>query len=153
MENPTGKIHSLIASNDGVRAVVDVDMSTACPRCASGRGCGAGLFAAGNRQSRVEAIVTGQIALEEGDSVEISLASQDLLKAALIVYGMPLFGALVVAGLAYLLQMGDSAAAVAAVIGMLGGLLYGRWHLSRNECFESFLPCVERRLHGPQSGS
>ena len=153
MDNPTGKIQSLIASNGNVRAVVEVDVSKACPRCAAGKGCGAGLFTGSGRIRRVEAIVGEHISLAEGDSVELSLASDNLLQAALIVYGIPLFGAIAAAGLAYLLQLGDSAAAVAAVVGLFSGLLVGRWRLSRGECLENFVPYVEKRLQSPQTGS
>jgi sigma-E factor negative regulatory protein RseC len=153
MDNPTGKIQSLIASNGAVRAVVEVDVSKACPRCAAGKGCGAGLFTGSGRKRSVEAIVGEHLSLAEGDSVEISLASDNLLKAALIVYGMPLIGAIAAAGLAYLLQLGDSAAAVAAVLGLMSGLLAGRWLLSRDECLENFVPYVEKRLQSPQFGS
>ena len=146
MDNPTGKIQSLIASNGDVRAVVEVDVSAACPRCAAGKGCGAGLFTGSSRKRQVEAIVGEHLSLVEGDSVEIRLASENLLNAALIVYGIPLSGAMVAAGLAYLLRLGDSAAAVAAVVGLGSGLLIGRWYLSRGECIENFVPYVEKRL-------
>jgi sigma-E factor negative regulatory protein RseC len=153
MDNPTGKIQSLIASNGSVRAVVEVDVSKACPRCAAGKGCGAGLFTGSSRKRQVEAIVAEHISLAEGDSVEISLASENLLKAALIVYGMPLSGAITAAGLAYLAQLGDSIAALAALAGLLIGLFVGRWFLSRGECLENFVPYVEKRLQSPQTGS
>jgi sigma-E factor negative regulatory protein RseC len=152
MENPTGTIQSLIVSNGNVRAVVEVDVSKACPRCAAGKGCGAGLFTGSSRIRRVEAIVGEHLSLAEGDSVELRLASDNLLKAALIVYGMPLFGAITAAGLAYLLQLGDSVAALAALTGLVIGLLIGRWLLSRGECLENFVPYVEKRLQSPQFG-
>jgi positive regulator of sigma E activity len=153
MDNPTGTIQSLIVSNGNVRAVVEVDVSKACPRCAAGKGCGAGLFTGSSRKRHVEAIVGGHISVAEGDSVEISLASDKLLKAALIVYGMPLFGAIAAAGLAYLLQLGDSVAALAALTGLVFGLLVGRWRLGRGECLENFVPTIEKRLQSPQIGS
>jgi positive regulator of sigma E activity len=153
MDNPSGKIQSLIASNGDLRAIVEVDVSKACPRCAAGKGCGAGLFTGSSRKRRVEAIVGEHLSLAEGDSVEISLAPDNLLKAALIVYGMPLFGAITAAGLAYLLQLGDSVAAVAALTGLAIGLLAGRWLLSRGECIENFVPYIEKRLQSPQFGS
>ena len=146
MDNPTGKIQSLITGDGDLRAVVEVDVSAACPRCAAGKGCGAGLFTGSNRKRRVEAIVGDHISLAEGDSVEISLASEHLLNAALIVYGIPLSGAVTAAGLAYLVQLGDSVAALAALTGLLIGLFVGRWRLSRSECIENFVPYVEKRL-------
>ena len=153
MDNPIGKIRSLKDSDGDLRAVVEVDVSQACPRCAAGKGCGAGLFTGNARKRSVEVIVGEHLSLAEGDSVEISLGSEDLLKAALIVYGLPLSGAIIAAGLAYLLELGDSTAAIAAVVGLVSGLLVGRWRLSRGECIESFVPHIERRLQSPQTGS
>ena len=153
MDNPSGKIQSLITNNGDLRAVVEVDVSKACPRCAAGKGCGAGLFTGSSRKRRIEAIVGEHLSLAEGDSVEISLASENLLKAALIVYGTPLSGAIAAAGLAYLLRFGDTAAALAAVVGLACGMLVSRWQLSHGECIESFVPTVEKRLQSPQIGS
>lgn len=147
MDNPTGQIQSLIADNGNVRALVEVDVSQACPRCAAGKGCGAGLFTGSKRKRQVEVLVAEHLSLAAGDSVEISLGSENLLKAAVIVYGMPLAGAIAAAGLAYLLQLGDSAAAIAAVSGLIVGLLASRWRLNRAECIDSFVPYVEKRLH------
>ena len=98
MDNPTGTIHSLVADVHGARAIVEVDLSTACPRCAAGKGCGAGLLVGSSRLRQVEAAIGPGMVLAEGDSVEISLASSNLLQAALIVYGLPLFGAIGAAG-------------------------------------------------------
>jgi len=153
MDNPTGTIHSLVANAHGARAIVEVDVSTACPRCAAGKGCGAGLLVGSSRLRRVEAAIGPGMVLAEGDSVEISLASSNLLQAALIVYGLPLFGAIGVAGLAYLLALGDGAAAVAAIIGISLGVLLGRWRLRRNACIENFVPHVEKRLQSAQNGA
>ena len=69
MDNPTGTIQSVVAENDGVRAIVSVDMATACPRCAAGKGCGAGLFTSNGRTQTVEAVADPRMALDKGDSV------------------------------------------------------------------------------------
>ena len=66
---------------------------------------------------------------------------------------MPLSGAITAAGLAYVVQLGDSIAALAALAGLLIGLFVGRWFLSRGECLENFVPYVEKRLQSPQTGS
>lgn len=152
MDNPTGKIQSFIENDGDVRAVVEVDVSKACPRCAAGKGCGAGLFTGSGRIHRVEALVGEHKSLSEGDSVEISLAADNLLKAALIVYGIPLAGAMTAAGLSYLSGLSDSIAAVVALVGLGSGLLFSRWRLSRGECIENFVPNVERRLQSRQIG-
>lgn len=152
MDNPTGKIESMTMVDGAMRAVVEVEAGSACPRCAAGKGCGAGLFMGNSRGRKVEAIVAPHLSVEQGDSVELSLASENLLRAALIVYGLPLSGAITAAGLAYLLRLGDSAAAVAAVLGLAIGLLLSRWRLRYGDCMESFVPYVEKRLQSPQNG-
>ena len=152
MSNPTGQIQDLIDTDDGVRAIIEVDVSQACPRCAAGKGCGAGLFTGTSGKRNVEAMVAEQLNLAKGDAVEIGLASQNLLKAALIVYGLPLVGALTTAGSAYLFGAADSVAAVAAITGLLLGLLVGRSYLAREGCIDEFVPYVEKRLQGPQTG-
>ncbi len=138
---------SLIDSADGVRAVVDVDIVVSCPRCASGKGCGAGIFTAnGDSAQPVEASVRTGLDLREGDVVEISLAPDNLLQAAIIVYGWPMLGAIIGAALAYGFSFGDAAAALAALIGLGAGLIVSRWRLRQRSCLRRFVPVVERRV-------
>ncbi len=137
---------SLVDGPDGMRAIVNVDAAAACPRCAAGRGCGAGLFAAGADERRVEASIAPGVELAANDMVEISLAPENLLRAALIVYGLPMLGAALGAALAYAFSLGDAAAATAAVAGLAAGLLLGRWRLRQTSCLQRFLPIVERRV-------
>ncbi|MGI9272907.1 MAG: SoxR reducing system RseC family protein [Woeseiaceae bacterium] len=153
MDNPTGTIHSLVTDSRGRRAIVDVDVALACPRCASGRGCGAGLLGGGSRIRRVEASVNSEIALAAGDSVEIALASSNLFQAAVIVWGLPLAGGVGFAGLAYLFALGDAAAALAALVGLSLGLLLSRSYLQKGACIDEFVPHVEKRLPSAQTGT
>lgn len=86
------------------------------------------------------------MALDPGDSVELRLAPSNVLAASAIVYGIPLLGAIAAAGVAYLLQLADTAAALAAVAGLLAGLGISRWKLNRDGCIDKFVPHIERRL-------
>ncbi|MDH3275107.1 MAG: SoxR reducing system RseC family protein [Gammaproteobacteria bacterium] len=143
---------SLVDSADGVRAVVAVKVAASCPRCASGKGCGAGIFAAsGNAAQPVEASVRKGLDLSEGDVVEISLAPDNLLQAAIIVYGLPMLGAIAGATLAYALSLRDSVAAMAALTGMAAGLVVSRWRVRQTSCLRNFVPVVKRRV--PESGA
>ncbi len=152
MDNPTGIIQSLVSDAHGTRAVVEVDVSTACPRCAAGKGCGAGLLVGSSRLRRVEASFNADMHLAEGDNVEIALTPNNLLQAALTVYGLPMLGAVAGAGLAYVMMLGDAAAASAAILGLLGGLVAGRWRLRHAACLASFVPRIEKRLRSAQTG-
>ena len=154
MDNPTGTIHSVVADVLGTRAIVDVDVGSACPRCAAGKGCGAGLLIGSGQVRRVEAAVSANMALlAAGDRVELVLASSKLLRATLIVYGLPLVGAVGSAAMAYLLELGDAAAALAAIAGLSVGLLAGRWRLHRDTCLAHFVPRIEKRLPPQQTGA
>jgi sigma-E factor negative regulatory protein RseC len=152
MENPSGRVVSLVDSADGVRAVVEVKVAASCPRCASGKGCGAGIFtASGSAAQPVEASVRKGLDLSEGDVVEISLAPDNLLQAAIIVYGLPMLGAIAGATLAYAFSLRDAVAAMAALIGMAAGLVVSRWRVRQTSCLRNFVPVVERRV--PDSGA
>lgn len=84
--------------------------------------------------------------LAEGDLVEIALAPNNLLRAALIVYGLPLLGAVVAATLAYTWTLGDASAAGAALLGLTVGIVLGRWRLRQEACLRHFVPSIEKRL-------
>ncbi len=146
MDNPRGTVLSLVDGPDGARAIVNVDAAVACPRCAAGKGCGAGLFASDGGKRQVEASVRPDIEVAANDVVEIVLAPQNLLRAAFIVYGLPLLGAAAGAAIAYTMSLGDAGAALAAVAGLAAGLVLGRWRLRKATCLQRFLPIVERRI-------
>ena len=78
------------------------------------------------------------------DIVEISLAPNNLLRAALIVYGIPMLGALAGAMMAYAASLGDAGAAMAALLGLGIGLVISRWRLRQASCLQRFTPTIER---------
>ena len=151
MENPRGRIEAIFSDRQGVRATVGVDAALVCARCAAGKGCGAAIFSDTAQQRRVTATVPAGLDLAEGDRVEIELAPDNILRAALIVYGMPMVGAIAGAALAYGLQFGDAVAAAAALAGLVLGLMVGRYQLRRNDCLSRFVPTITRRLDEPQA--
>ena len=133
---------SLVDRSDGTRAVVAV-AAVACPRCREGKGCGAGLLMQGPAQRHVEATIRDGLEPAVDDVVELTLAPDNLLRAALIVYGLPLAGATGGAAFGWGMQLGDAAAAGCALLGVLAGLVAGRLKLRRANCLERFTPSVE----------
>ena len=148
MDDPQGTIVEFVRDSNGTRAVVEVDAGVACPRCAAGRGCGAGVLFDAARQRRVEAWITPGLELSEGDSVRIELAGSSVLKAALLVYGLPLAGAAIAAATAYVLGLGDPGAATLAIVGLAAGFIVGRRRLDRQTCLSTFTPVISRRIAG-----
>ncbi len=148
MENPQGTVVALLRDGGGHRAVVDVDALAACPRCAEGRGCGAGIFTAQRGNRRVEASIRPGLEIHEGDLVSIGLEPGNVLQAALIVYGLPLLGAAIATTAAYLFALGDPGAAFAALAGLAAGGYVGYRRLNRQACMMQFTPIVSARI-GP----
>jgi sigma-E factor negative regulatory protein RseC len=144
METPKGTVVSLSSREGDMHATIDVDVSSSCPRCAAGKGCGAGILAAGSGARQIQVLVDPELGLSEGDVVDLTLAPQNLLRAALIVYGLPMLGAIAGAAIAYALSLGDAGAAVSALVGLACGLLLGRWRLRQTSCLQQFVPTIGR---------
>ena len=142
MQNPQGRIVSVHSDY----AVVEVDTESVCERCASGKGCGAGLLGAGSGTQRISASVPDGLDVSDGDLVSIVLRPKDILRAALIVYGYPLAGAVLGAIAAAIAGFGDLAAAVAALSGIAAGFLSASRRLRHVRCLREFTPAVVERL-------
>ena len=72
--------------------------------------------------------------------MQLTLAPKNVLRAAGIVYGLPLAAAAGGAALAYLLGFGDPAAALAAIAGLAAGLALAKQRLGG--CLKDFTPEV-----------
>lgn len=142
MEQPRGRVISIAGSDPDRRALVEVDPAAACPRCAAGRGCGAGLGRRAIGARRVEATLPPGAEVTPGDVVSIELQPRNVLTAATIVYGWPLAGAATGAGIAYLAAYGDAAAAAAALAGLAVGGVFVRHRLGEARCLSEFTPRV-----------
>ena len=145
MDNPIGRVLSLVDSPDGMHAIVAVAEAPVCPRCAAGKGCGAGLLAAQSGERSIEAAVPPGMAISVNDDVEVSLAPENILRAALTVYGIPLLGALAGAALAFAAGLGDDGAVAAALAGLGAGLVISRHRLRQAECLRRFTPVIGKR--------
>ena len=148
MTDPRGTIVRIIRDGRGNRALVDVEATAVCSRCAAGRGCGAGLFAGRQGTRRVELEIAPDRGFAEGDVVALELAPANILRAALIVYGLPLAGAALGAALAYSLIPGDAAAAAMALVGLFTGAMVARQRLANEACLARFTPTVARAVKG-----
>jgi sigma-E factor negative regulatory protein RseC len=130
------------------RALLSVDGNAACPRCAAGKGCGAGLLSGATRKREVEVAIGNDLQLAEGDQVLLSIPSAGLLRAAACAYGLPLAGTVLALALARLVQgpLPDSVAVGVAAAGLIAGWLGGRRLLRGSPCPEDFEPEIVERL-------
>lgn len=152
MEHSRGRIISV--ARDHLSATVEVDTAVFCARCASGKGCGAGIFGSDNRPRRFVAPVIGGSTLQEGDEVRLELAPESLLHAALTVYGIPLVTALAATGVAYFAGLSEGGAVLAALAGIAVGAMLSRRRLQKSNCLRRFTPVITTRAAGrPADGT
>ena len=142
MNDPEGRILSITGSGADRRALVDVESTAVCQRCAEGKGCGAGLFGAGAEKRQVEASVPLNANIAIGDNVTVTLAPRNILAAASIVYGWPLIGAAAGAAVAYWASYGDAVAAISALAGLMAGAVLVRRRLNASQCLRQFTPQI-----------
>jgi positive regulator of sigma E activity len=126
--------------------VVEVASAPRCPRCAAGKGCGAGLLDGESAPRHVNALLPGDLELHRGDRVWLELAPEDLLQAALTAYGTPLLAMLLAGGAAYFAGLDDLYAVVTTLLGAGIGIAVARVRLRRGGCLQRMMPRVAGRL-------
>lgn len=133
---------------EGDRVWVQCASQAGCQRCAEGKGCGGGLFAA-LLGKRLQALpVDNRLRAGAGDNVLLALDERVILAAALAAYGLPLLGLLLGGALAALAGGGDPGVALAGAAGFFLGLLGGRAWSRRRGRPDRFAPVMVERL-GP----
>jgi sigma-E factor negative regulatory protein RseC len=142
MKSIAGHVVSVHSDESGTRAIVEVASAVVCARCESGKGCGAGLLGRQSKDRRVEAVVMENLSVENGDLVSIALAPRNILRAAMIVYGYPLAGAVAAAILAYGTGLGDAYGALVSLIGLVTGIVLAKIRLGNSRCLRDFTPTV-----------
>jgi sigma-E factor negative regulatory protein RseC len=146
MENPRGRVIAIEHVEASAHALVEVDASFSCARCADGKGCGAGLLGGNTGPRRIEALIGVGLNVREGDEVRIELAPSSLLQASLTAYGLPLSGAVLGAAFAYFSGLGDLYAALTALGGIAVGLVAARVRLRSASRLCQFTPTIVERL-------
>ena len=142
MQQALGRVIAIQTTTAPRCAEVEVSDTLKCARCASGRGCGAALLGASNKNRRIVARVGPGIELQEGDEVRMELESRRLLRASWLVYGIPLAAALITSAAAHFAGLRDPFTAVAALIGLGAGMGIARSRLRRTTCLEQFTPTI-----------
>lgn len=140
METVSGQITDF----NGRDATVVVDSAPVCARCQAGKGCGAGLFQGSDRKTTIRVAIPAKLVVGVGDEVSLSIGGNDLLRAAVYAYGLPLMvciGSLAI-GQALLGPRSDYAGIGIATIGLLIGIRLSRRLLQRESTCARLVPLV-----------
>ena len=143
MERTIGRICALRDSC----ATVRVDTRAACPRCASGKGCGAALLQGNERVIELNIDLPGGVDPAVGDTIGLTISPVYLLNAALIAYGLPLAGLVLFAGLSvwFAGEGSEWISVAAAAVGLFAGLRFGRRLLRNRRLCRQFRPQYDGR--------
>jgi sigma-E factor negative regulatory protein RseC len=115
-----------VVSTDNGTVMVQPSTQSGCGGCGSRSVCGVsglGKYFSGNRKAIA---VKCDANVHAGDELQLSMNEGDMLKAGLLAYLVPSVLALVGAGVASSLGLGDVGAALGAANGMAIGFLLGR---------------------------
>lgn len=112
---------ALVTRRDGNRVELELQRSSACDHCELNQGCGTGaLGRLLGRRSRPLAIETDKDC-KPGDRVLLELPESALVRASLLIYGLPLLGLLLGGLLAALLAVPEWLVVGIAVFGLFAG--------------------------------
>ncbi len=135
LDAPQATVERLSADSATVRVP-----RMACPRCAAGHGCGAGIFAGRGGDVTLTVPIEPGTTVHVGERVSLSLTEGSLLRATVLAYGLPLGGLLLSAGAAVLGARSEAESIVWALAGTLAGFLLARRRLRQAHCLSSLQP-------------
>ncbi len=141
-ERLTGHVTAVGSDRAGRYADVAVETS-ACQRCASGRGCGAALFSGTRGTLRVRIEPGSDGVPLTGDEVVVATSGHSLLRASATVYGLPLSGLIAGALLAAALSVNDIVAVALSLAGLAAGWMVARAR-AQSVCIAPTLKPVQR---------
>lgn len=136
----------IIDITDG-QAVCRVAGGPACPRCAAGRGCGAGLLSGSQAAREFRVDLPPAADYRVGDRVVLELSSRSLLRASLLAYGMPLvmLAAVPLAAERLWGPLGDATLALLALAAVAASVVAGRRFLRADPCLSQLQPSIAGR--------
>lgn len=121
----------------GKQVEVEIQRQSVCNHCALESGCGTGAIGRllGNRRKPIT--IDTDHSLQPGDQVLLSVPEAKLVRASMLVYGLPLLGMLI-AGLAAhtLLMLDEWMGVIAALGGFVTGFKFAIWLASNSFSFD-----------------
>ena len=135
-----------VLERDGDRAWVQCATRLGCPRCAEGKGCGAGLWSGlsgvGSHSLPARVRIPD---IHPGDDVVLGVEERALIQAAVYLYGVPLVSMLSSVLAVHALAAGELWTVVSALAGLAAGFALSRKLTSRAESESRYHPTIVGR--------
>jgi len=110
-----------VISRDGNRVVLELQRGSACGHCEMSQGCGTGALGRLLGKRLRPLVIETEKDCQPGDEVELALPEASLVRASLLVYGLPLLGMLLGGSTASLFYVSDWLVPVASIAGFAAG--------------------------------
>ncbi|MCP4187410.1 MAG: SoxR reducing system RseC family protein [Gammaproteobacteria bacterium] len=126
----------------GRRVEVEMLRQSACSHCDLNQGCGTGAIGRllGHRSKPI--VIQSDIDLKPGDRVVLGIPDSSLLRASLLIYGLPLFMMVAASGLGHWIADGSEVMTlIAAIAGFISGFLISAT-LAKRKLSKQFYPQV-----------
>lgn len=135
---------AIVSFIDDDYAYLKADSASACSSCSAKSSCGAKTITKPNAEYNLR--VRNDLNLKEGDSVVVSLESQKLLIATVILYILPL---LMLFAFSFLGKSfyGEIGSIIGGITGLAAGLLIVRQGFAKDKLKKQFEPAILRNLN------
>ena len=117
---------AIVTRRDGELVELELQRNATCGQCELNKGCGTGALGRlmGHRSKPIQLHTDRD--LEPGDRVMLGLPESALVKASLMIYGLPLLGMVVAGILSALVTSSEFLVVVAAFAGFFAGFKFAR---------------------------
>jgi sigma-E factor negative regulatory protein RseC len=115
---------AIVTRCHGKRVELELQRGSACAQCELSQGCGTGALGRLLGKRSKPLVIETDHDLKPGDKLQLGLSESALVKASLIVYGLPLLGMLVAGLLASFTAVSETLIALAAAAGFIVGFKF-----------------------------
>ena len=112
---------AIVTRCNGKQVELELQRGSACAGCELSQGCGTGALGRLLGKRSKPLVIETEHDLKPGDRLQLGLSETALVKASLIVYGLPLLGMIVAGLLASFTIVSEALIALAAVVGFIVG--------------------------------
>jgi sigma-E factor negative regulatory protein RseC len=113
---------AIVTRCNGKQVELELQRGSACANCELSQGCGTGALGRLLGKRSKPLVIETDHDLKPGDRLQLGLSESALVKASMIVYGLPLLGMIVAGLLASFTIVSEALIALAAVVGFIVGL-------------------------------